>query len=232
MGVIIFTPKNHYYSPIVLKRIKADKVIATPTLSKHEGIFKIIKRAGFDFFFSMMFLKLYYLFINNNIKEICKNRNIEFHYVRNINSSEADRLISKDDIVIVLFFNQIIKKEIIDKCRAIINVHPSLLPYYKGVMPVFHVLANNEKITGITTHYLEESIDTGNIILQKKIAIENDSFDSLYRKCALASIELIENTIKEVIEGNNGKKQGKGNYFSFVTKEDMKRFRKNNKRFL
>ena len=53
-----------------------------------------------------------------------------------------------------------------------INIHPSLLPKYRGPSPTYWVLKNREKTTGLTCHYIDEGVDTGNIIAQKEIVIE------------------------------------------------------------
>jgi folate-dependent phosphoribosylglycinamide formyltransferase PurN len=56
--------------------------------------------------------------------------------------------------------------------KKIINIHPSLLPKYKGLNTFKRVLKNNEKLTGCTVHYVNKKIDSGKIILKKKIFIE------------------------------------------------------------
>ena len=86
----------------------------------------------------------------------------------------------------ILDINKIINLEtILDKLnkkfinrfnKKIINIHPSLLPKYKGLNTFKRVLENKEKLTGCTVHYVNQKLDSGKIILKKKIFIEhNDS---------------------------------------------------------
>jgi folate-dependent phosphoribosylglycinamide formyltransferase PurN len=57
--------------------------------------------------------------------------------------------------------------------KKIINIHPSLLPKYKGLNTFKRVLYNNEKLTGCTVHYVNKKLDAGKIILKKKVFIES-----------------------------------------------------------
>ncbi|HEC93074.1 MAG TPA: methionyl-tRNA formyltransferase [Candidatus Atribacteria bacterium] len=75
---------------------------------------------------------------------------------------------------IVATFGKIIPKDVINSIPlGIINLHPSLLPKYRGANPIFWAIRNGEKEFGITVHYLNEKIDAGDIIMQKKIPIED-----------------------------------------------------------
>ena len=72
---------------------------------------------------------------------------------------------------------KILSKNITNKFKdRIINIHPSLLPNYKGLNTHFRVIQNREKITGCTIHYVNSKLDSGKIILQKKVKIfKNDT---------------------------------------------------------
>ena len=75
---------------------------------------------------------------------------------------------------IVATFGKIVPKDVIKSIPlGIINLHPSLLPKYRGANPIFWAIRNGEKEFGITVHYLNEKIDAGDIIMQKKIPIED-----------------------------------------------------------
>ena len=78
-------------------------------------------------------------------------------------------------------YMKILKKKFINKYSGkIINIHPSLLPKYKGLDTFKRVLQASEKVTGCTVHYVNSKIDSGKIILKKKVYIkENDSEVSL-----------------------------------------------------
>ena len=94
----------------------------------------------------------------NNLDEI------DFlHKVRQINA----------DIAVVCSYNKKFPPELL-KCvkGGFVNCHPSLLPDYRGANPYSNVIINDEKMTGITLHFMDENFDTGNIIAQKKVPLE------------------------------------------------------------
>lgn len=83
-----------------------------------------------------------------------------------------------------------------------INVHGSLLPQYRGAAPINWAIINGEKETGVTTFSLKHEIDTGDILLQKKVAIlPQDNVGSLYEKLMRAGAELLVETVKGLAEG-------------------------------
>ncbi len=83
------------------------------------------------------------------------------------------------------------------------NLHASLLPKYRGAAPIHWALIKGEKETGVTTFFLEKKVDTGNIILQKKIAIdENDNLGTLYEKLSALGAEATLETLEIIRRGN------------------------------
>jgi hypothetical protein len=68
-------------------------------------------------------------------------------------------------------FNQIFKSKTIDLFSIFVNFHPSLLPYYRGSIPSYWVIKNNEMITGFTAHIVSQQIDAGEIIYQESVEI-------------------------------------------------------------
>ncbi len=98
---------------------------------------------------------------------------------------------------IVAQYGKIIPKNIIDLFElGILNVHPSLLPKYRGANPIQNVLYNGEKLTGVSIMLIDELIDHGPILAQKEIIInEDDDFESLYLKSAEISKKLLVETL-------------------------------------
>lgn len=83
-----------------------------------------------------------------------------------------------------------------------INLHASLLPQYRGAAPINHAIINGETQTGLTTFKLKHDIDTGNILLQKIVEIEDaDNAGSLHDKLMIAGGELLVQTLKEIESG-------------------------------
>ena len=88
------------------------------------------------------------------------------------------------DLAVVTSYSQKFKKELLTSTKdGFVNVHPSLLPEYRGPNPYSHVIMNNETQTGVTIHKMDEEFDTGEILMQDVINIlENDTLGTLFNK--------------------------------------------------
>lgn len=107
----------------------------------------------------------------------------------------------KPDLIMIGSFYQIIPLGIIRiPPIGVINLHPSLLPKYRGATPVTWALINEEKETGMTAHFVEdEGIDRGRIIIQIKLKIEHEDNDGILRmKLAKLSETIINKTIENI----------------------------------
>lgn len=131
------------------------------------------------------------------------------------------------DLIVVSSFGQIIPQSVINIPKfGIINIHPSLLPKYRGAAPTVWALLNGEKETGITIHSIEnEQIDCGRIILQTKLKIKsNDTDGSIRRKLAklsekavIKAIHLISREGKEIFLEQN---ESEASYYPKRTLKD------------
>ena len=109
--------------------------------------------------------------------------------------------------MIVLFGTSIVKKPLLEIPRcATLNIHTSLLPYYKGTMPEFWQLYYEDYAhCGSTVHYVESGVDTGNILLQEPVEVEaGDTFFDLRYKNILKAIELLPEAITLASSGEPG----------------------------
>ncbi len=83
------------------------------------------------------------------------------------------------------------------------NLHAALLPQYRGAAPLNWAVINGEKKTGVTTFMLDKDIDTGKIMLQKEVAIEDyDTVGTVHDKLMLVGQDLVVETVEKLIEGN------------------------------
>lgn len=81
--------------------------------------------------------------------------------------------------------------------RGTINLHASLLPAYRGAAPIHHAIMNGETVTGLTTFFINDKIDEGRIILQKRISIdENDTAGTVYQKMMQKGPPLVLETLR------------------------------------
>ena len=97
-------------------------------------------------------------------------------------------------------FMKVLSKNFITKFKGkILNIHPSLLPKYKGLNTHQRALNNNEKYSGCTVHFVNSKLDSGKIILQKKVKIsKNDTKNSLARKILIQEHKLYPRSISKI----------------------------------
>ena len=136
--------------------------------------------------------KIKYLVINYKNKKNAENRILVELKKYNI------------DFICLAGFMKILSKKIISKYKnKILNIHPSLLPRYKGLNTHKRVIKNKEKFTGCTVHLVNEKLDSGKIILQKKVRIlKKDSEISLSKKVLKIENKIYPKAIKKFVNSN------------------------------
>jgi methionyl-tRNA formyltransferase len=162
----------------------------------HRAFERIIKEKGIV----IKFICVRYDTKDETLKEYSINYKIDYLKHHNINSKDfIDKVASYEcDLFVSMSFNQIFKKRIINlPTLKTINSHAGKLPFYRGRNILNWVLINDEKEFGVTIHYIDEGIDTGDIILQKTFPItDTDNYSTLlnraYNECALLLLEAIK----------------------------------------
>lgn len=122
--------------------------------------------------------------------EQIKNNEEFIQEIRNLNP----------EVICVVAYGKILPKEILDIPKyGCINVHPSLLPQYRGSTPIQTAIINGDSKTGVTTMYMDEGWDSGDIILQEKIDIEeNQTAGEIWDVLAVKGANLLVETIKQI----------------------------------
>ena len=108
------------------------------------------------------------------------------------------------DLLISIAGNQIFKQPLIDLApKGCLNLHTALLPKYRGLMPSFWVLKNNERETGVSVFFVDKGIDSGPILVQKKLPIsEKMSQAELIKKSKKLGMDAIIEAINLIHNGN------------------------------
>jgi methionyl-tRNA formyltransferase len=122
------------------------------------------------------------------------------------------------DLVIVAAFGQILPKSIIyNPPGGCINIHPSLLPKYRGAAPINWAIINGEKKTGVTVMKMDEGMDSGDILSQEETIIgENENFGELHDRLAKMGANLLLKTLSLLLTGNIHSKQQDHNLATFA----------------
>lgn len=144
-----------------------------------------------------------------------KNNNIVYFF-DSINNRYEDLIGFKPDMLLSVYYRFIIKSEVLKLVNyKAMNLHPSLLPAYRGTKSSVWALINGEKETGISFHYITEIVDDGKIILQEKIDIlDTDTAYSLYNKLISLFIQNFLEALSRLINNYEGESQkGKATYY-------------------
>ena len=139
--------------------------------------------------------------------DYARKNKIKFRIVKynNRNSSEKKiiKYLKNENIKLICLagYLKILSGQFINKFRyKILNIHPSLLPKYKGLNTHQRVLVNKDKYSGCTVHYVSKSLDSGQIILQKKIRVsKNDTVKTLSKKILKIEHEIYPKAIMKVL---------------------------------
>ena len=109
----------------------------------------------------------------------------------------------KPDFLFSFYYRSLIKQELLDiPAKGCINLHGSLLPKYRGRVPINWAIINGEKKTGVTLHYMTAKADAGDIIAQEKVTITgDDTAKSLFDKCVEAAKKMLGKTLPLLKKG-------------------------------
>jgi methionyl-tRNA formyltransferase len=143
---------------------------------------------------------------DNKLQEIAKKNKINFYNPENIHKKKFLKILKKSgaEIFVSMSYDQIFKKEIIEMVnKKIINCHAGKLPFYRGRNILNWAIINGEKEFGITTHFVNEKIDQGDIIIQKTFKIKKkDDLNSVLKVATKQCGILIYKTLKQVQNNN------------------------------
>ena len=124
------------------------------------------------------------------------------NFNNNFSENKILNYINKKNIKFICLagFMIILSKNFIKKFKGkIVNIHPSLLPKYKGLNTYQRALKNKEKFAGCTVHYVTNKLDSGKVILQKKVKIKkNDTVNSLRKKVLKKEHQIYPSAIRKI----------------------------------
>lgn len=145
--------------------------------------------------------------------DFCRKLDVPFS-LDNISNAEPPFV---PDVVCSIYYRCIIKKHVIESCgEKIFNLHPALLPKYRGCSSVPWAMINGENEVGFTYHYIDEGCDTGDIILQQRLSVEEfDTQETLFMRIMFESMKKFPKVFEHVSRGLQGQKQeGESSYYS------------------
>jgi len=252
MRIILITQNEPFYLSknidTLLKQLPEEHIVigavvtsASPFGKKEKFLDKALKTKkvfGLRFFLYYSLRFIYSKVFQKSVTQVLYEYGIDRIEIQGSINSKTNLDIIKSyrpDLLISILGNQIFKKPLIDLApKGCINLHTALLPKYRGLMPTFWVLKNNEKYTGVSVFFVDEGIDSGPIIVQEKVKIGNKTQQQLIKETKqigmnliLKSIDLIDKNELKLIENPESEKS----YYSFPTRKDVKEFKRIGKKF-
>lgn len=150
----------------------------------------------------------------NPIKKLALEENIPVFQPMRIRK-DFEKLKNLDiDLIVTCAYGQIIPKEVLDMPKyGCINVHASILPKYRGSAPIQWCLFNNDDVTGVTIMYMDEGMDTGDIIKIKEIPIlDSDNVGTLHDKLSKLGCNLLLEVLPTIFNKTNDRIKQGNNY--------------------
>lgn len=140
------------------------------------------------------------------VKEFALEKNLKIYQPTKIRNNIEFIQEIKDlnpDVICVVAYGKILPKELLEiPKKGCINVHGSLLPQYRGAAPIQWAVLNGDKKTGITTMYMDEGMDTGDMIYKKEIEIgEDETTGELWERLEKLGGELLVKTLDDIEKG-------------------------------
>lgn len=255
MRIVLLIPKLHAGAEIAVNRLmKRTDLEIVGIVQSDTTFFKKkywqyafygLRRAGL-FYGALIALTIYLPFVGltlagllmwrrrhtwKRIDTLAATHHVPLHHTQNINSPASLKTLKqwKPDVLISLYFDQILKKDALAiPTQAALNMHPGILPGYRGLWPEFWKLHNREKHAGVTIHHMNEGIDTGDIVAQVRYPIKKwDTRLSLSFRSSQHGVKLLLKTLekmKQKIPLKPLNLKGKSRYYTVPTKADFDAF--------
>ena len=254
MRLVFLTQEDPFYLPKIyqylLPKLKAEghEVVASVLFdvapfgkkeSKVKQLIDTYKVFGLGFTVHYIFQYVKGILIKD-VKGVMEVNGIEtVKLVNSVNHSDSLVIIQrfKPDLLVSLAGNEIFKKPLFESAKyGVINLHSALLPKYRGLMPSFWVMRNNEAKTGVSVFFVDDGIDSGPILVQKEVPLLNRTQAELIWELKYRGADAIVEACNLVAEHGentptmpNEKKDM--TYYSRPTKEDVKAFKAIGKKF-
>jgi|TARA_Y100000031_G_scaffold147908_2_gene183495 methionyl-tRNA formyltransferase len=163
--------------------------------------------------------------IPSPVKQIASRRNLSILQPDKISDIGLKIVEAKPDLIITAAYGQIIPEDIltIPEFKSL-NLHPSLLPKYRGPSPIQNAILNNDKTTGVTLMLMDQKMDHGPIVAQEQITITpDDDYSTLEKKLAHQAAELLIKTLPLYFQGKikpQAQDESKASYTKTLTRQD------------
>lgn len=173
-----------------------------------------------------------------SVRAVAKKYGIPVHDMPDVNAEPFLEMLRKNevDFIVSISGTQLYKRKLREQTPwGIVNCHGALLPKYRGLMPSFWTLANDEREGGVSVHYVDKKLDNGPIVVQRSYRIHpHDTLEDVMTRSKDLAAEAIIETVRKVEAGDPeliANPAAELSHFSMPTKADVKRFKQAGHRF-
>ena len=160
------------------------------------------------------------------VKVVASENNIPVYQPESLKNGTGTKILKelKPDICVVVAYGKLLPKSVLDIPKyGCVNVHGSILPKWRGAAPIQWTVLSGDEYGGVTTMFMNEGLDTGDIILTKKVKVgENETSGQLFDRLCVDGAELLSETIKAIEAGTApriAQNNDEATYASMLSKE-------------
>jgi methionyl-tRNA formyltransferase len=245
--IVFLTTADPIYLPEFFKPVldaygeQTQVVYVVPPLYKDQTRIQALRRYcqtfGLQGVIGLVWRLLQVKFKRHSIEAVCKERGVRAAAVRNVNAPEFLEDLSEmsPDVIVSVSCPQIFKKTLIElPPMGCLNIHGSILPNYRGIMPSFWMLANGERRAGVSIYFVNEQIDAGDLCGQRVFGIEpTETLDKFLRRSKAVAADLLLEVLDAIERGTITRTPldlTQGRLYSWPDKESVERFRASGRR--
>lgn len=175
--------------------------------------------------------------VGQSIESVCHEHGVQYELISDVNAPEFLDRVRRErvDLLVSVSCPQIFRSALIKLPRlGILNIHGAILPQYRGVMPSFWMLTNEEQQAGVSVYFVNEKIDAGDLCGQRIISIDaEETLDEFIARSKLIASDLLLRTIDAIERGNLPRRAlnlTEGSYYSWPDAKAVRRFRATGRR--
>ena len=242
MDLVYITTNDPLYLPAFFDRVLAhdqDRTLAVfvaPPLSKNESLVaavrKYLRTFGWLDLIGLVWRVGLAKLKKQSIASACKQNGIRYSEISDVNAPEflAELKELAPELIISVSCPQIFKSPLIAlPPRGVLKLHGAILPQYRGVMPSFWMMANDEIQAGVSIYFMNEKIDAGDLCGQRIFDIHHhESLDSFVRRSKKIAADLLFDTLRRMKKNKIIRRPldlKTGSYHSWPDRNAVKRFR-------
>ncbi|MFY9581061.1 MAG: formyltransferase family protein [Gaiellaceae bacterium] len=166
-----------------------------------------------------------------SIRAVCGRHGVKCSVIADVNSPEFVSHLREigTDLIVSVSCPQIFKQALLETpSLGCLNIHGALLPQYRGVMPSFWMLANGERVAGVSIYFMNEQVDAGELCRQRAFAIgAHETLDAFLRRSKAIAGELLLEVLGEIEAGEVERTPmdlAAGSYYSWPDRQAARRF--------